>query len=428
MKFVASAQKRVADGYYNIEGTPLAPNGAMGDGLIAELKPRSPSDGRLLIGDAAELLEAYRHADAISVLVDPDHFDGSISLFRQAHKSGKPLLWKDFVLDEAQVVCAAHNGASAILLIERILTPGVRESLVQAAHALGLQVLLEIFSEGDWETAKESRADFIGVNARDLSTLKLDQQAALQLIGIATAHGPVWALSGIKDRRDRMAAEALGAEAVLVGTHLMTAPSPELAVKALQRPIAKICGITNALDLHAAVAAGADLVGFVVGADTPRSIPIIKAQQLADEAKVPTVLVTPHEDDWEVREWCRVVKPTFVQLHALSPSPEWEHSLKAIPTHVLQAHHADPFGVGVVMDTGSGGTGKMHDWATDLETALARKVQLSLVAGGLDASNAAKAIWESGAWGADASSRLEATPGRKDHVKMKQFIEAVHGT
>lgn len=425
MKFVASAKQRIQNGYYHQDGESLSPNGPLEGGLIAELKPRSPSEGRLLIGDSQPYLDAYQHADAISCLVDADHFDGSIALFRQAHATGKPLLWKDFVLDETQIDSAAHHGASAILLIERILSPKQREVLVARAHKHGLQVLLEVFNQADWETAKESKADLIGVNARDLETLELDVQGSWKLVQSISETHTVLALSGIKDRTDRLAAEAMGASGVLVGTQFMKSPTPELPVKAMKRPLAKICGITSLEDLKGAEAAGADMVGFVVGADTPRTIPIIKAQQLAAQATVPTVLVTPHEDDWEVREWCRVVKPNYVQLHKLTPTPEWEYSLGAIPTLVLSANGGN-FGIGVVLDTGAGGTGETHDWSGDQETVLARKGQLSLVAGGLDAENAAEAVWESGAWGADASSRLESKPGSKDHIKMKQFVEALH--
>lgn len=427
MRFVASAQERVDAGYYHVNGEQLPSNGTLGPGLIAELKPRSPSEGRLLQDNLLGLLSAYQHADAISVLVDADHFDGSIELFRQSHSTGKPLLWKDFVISPQQVESAHHHGASAILLIERCLDPTVREELVMQAHEFGLQVLLEVFNETDWMSAQESKADFIGVNARDLETLELSVESARALVAKISSSRQVFSLSGCKDRSDRVAAQQAGAIGVLVGTQFMTAPSAELAVKAMQRPIAKVCGITTQLDLKGAEAAGADLVGFVVGAPTPRSIPIIKAQQLAEATNLPTVLVTPHEDDWEVREWCRVVKPDFVQIHGFSPTPEWVYSLKAIPTFVLQARPGEPFGDGVVLDTGAGGTGEVHDWHGDASTVEARKGQLSLVAGGLAHDNVASAIATTGAWGADASSRLENKPGEKNHQLMRQFVEAVHG-
>lgn len=427
MKFVASAQLRVDADYYHCDGEKLPSNGKLDAGLIAELKPRSPSEGRLLQGNLAEIMAAYRHADAISVLVDADHFDGSIQLFRQAHGVGKPLLWKDFVIDQKQITSAHHHGASAVLIIERCLSPALREMLVAKAQGLGLQVLLEVCNDADWETAQNSAADFIGVNARDLETLEIDVAGARQLTQEISATHLVFALSGCKDRGDRQLAEQAGAIGVLVGTQLMTAPSPELAVKSLQRPLAKVCGITSELDLKGAEACGADMVGFVVGATTPRSIPIIKAQQLAQKTKLPSVLVTPHEDDWEVREWCRVAKPTYVQIHGFTPTPEWVYSLKAIPTYVLQSKPGESFGDGVVLDTGLGGTGQVHDWQADKTTAMARKGQLSLVAGGLNHENAAAAISASGAWGADASSCLESEPSVKNHELMKKFVEAVHG-
>lgn len=441
--FLQATRERIAAQAYAPQGPALARNGRLTDALathatpiVAELKPHSPSEGRLLHGDPAEVLRSYvqGHAAALSILTDATHFGGSPALLRQAHATGLPTLMKDFLLDEAQLDCARHNGASAVLLIERAFaTPAERERLVAAAHARGLQVLLEVHDQAGLATAATSRADLLGVNARDLDTLQVDLAAALHLVTAATATGrPVVALSGIADRAAYRAARAAGARAALVGTHLLRSPDPALALRALQRPLAKVCGLRTPDAVQAAAWAGADLVGLVVGSpDSPRNLAPLAAQRLctaAHEAGLRTVLVTRGTDPVLVTEWCRLVRPDFVQLHGLAPSPGLRHRLANIPTRVLAvvapgtASSTAPSNAtdGVVVDsTPAGGAGTPHAWQR-------APAGLSLVAGGLDAGNVASALAASQAWGADASSRLESAPGVKDPARVLAFVQAVH--
>lgn len=441
--FRSRALERVAAGAYAPVGEPLRPNGSFvaavqdpaGSGIVAELKPASPSAGRLLRGPPDPLLAAYRSggAAALSILTDADHFDGSPALLRAAHSHGLPTLMKDFVVHEAQLACARHAGASAVLLIERCFRgdPARREQMVDAAHALGLEVLLELFDAADWASARTSAADLLGVNARDLDTLAVDEAAARRLVAEVAVQRPVLALSGIRGRADAVAARQAGAAGILVGTLLLEAPDPELALRALQRPLSKVCGLRTQADVAAAARAGADLAGFVVGAPaSPRNLAPLAAQQLADDARalgLRPVLVTPHADAWEVREWCRLVRPAFVQVSGFQPDAAWVHSLHAIPTHVLEARDGaapGPDSAGFVADP-SQGTGRANDWGATRRLVAANPGRLSLVAGGLDAGNAAAALAATGAWGADASSGLEAEPGRKDPARIAAFVQAV---
>jgi indole-3-glycerol phosphate synthase/phosphoribosylanthranilate isomerase len=446
--FRARALERVAAGAYAPRGEALEPNGPFaaavrsGSGIVAELKPASPSRGRLLRGPVDQVLAAYRAggAAALSILTDADHFGGSPALLREAHAHGLPTLMKDFIVHEAQVACARHQGASAVLLVERLFRgePERREELVRAAHALGLEVLLELFDADDWAAARGSAADLLGVNARDLETLEVDEADARTLLAEVAAHRPVLALSGIRRRPDARAARRAGACGILVGTMLMEAPDPELALRALRRPLSKVCGLRTQAELADAARAGADLAGLVVGApQSPRDLPPLTAQRLADDARalgLRPVLVTPHADPWEVREWCRLVRPAFVQVSGFRPEAAWVRSLRAIPTHVLEAVDGAAPGAdsaGFVADSPhgglGGGTGQTHDWARTLRLVEADPARLSLVAGGLDAGNAAAALAATGAWGADASSRLESAPGRKDPGKVAAFVQAVQG-
>ncbi|MGB0651818.1 MAG: hypothetical protein ACPGQL_01340 [Thermoplasmatota archaeon] len=452
-RFIADARARVADGFYHTDGPALLSNGNLkaaiqaapdGRAILAELKPRSPSEGRLLQGPAEPILAAYKDGGAtgLSLLTDGDHFDGSPALLRAGHATGLPTLMKDFVVDEVQLDCAAHHGASAVLLIERCFpTPDERESLVEAAHARGLEVLLEVHSPKEWERAASSAADIIGVNSRDLDTLDVDVAGAREVVKAAAQAGhTTLALSGVRTRHDAAAAKNDGAAGVLVGTSLLRSPDAALAVRALRRPLVKLCGLRTEADVAVAATAGADFAGLVVGAArSPRNLRPIDAQRLADVARAAglrTVLVTPHTDAWEVREWCRLVRPDFVQLHGLETTEEWEHSLKVIPTRIWHAVAPDteaPMGgIALVIDTpkadgSTGGSGRTHDWAQTARL-VKNERRWTFVAGGLGPENVQAALVATGATGADVSGGIESPDGTKDPEKMRRFVEAArHG-
>lgn len=442
--FLEAARRRVAAGAYRTEGPALAPHGSLkavvqgGAAILAEVKPASPSEGRLLHRPVEAVLSDCRAggADGLSVLTDADFFEGSPALLRQAHSAGLPTLMKDFVVDEAQLDCAAHAGASAVLLIERALGAERREALVAAAHARGLEVLLEVFDGRDWQAARSSKADLVGVNARDLETLQVDLARAAILLG-QVAHerpGAALALSGLSDRAQVRLALAVGAAGVLVGTVLARSPDPALLLRSLRRPLAKVCGLRTEADVEHAARTGADLVGLVVGSPgSPRDLPPETARRLADLARlrgVRPVLVTRCADLGQVHAWCALVRPDFLQLHAAAPAG-WVRSLQAIPVQVLFAvapgAPLPTAGAGLVLDgSADGGQGRVHPWDQASVAVKAAAGRLSFVAGGLDAQTAPLALRASGAAGADASSLLESAPGQKDPSRVAAFVRAVH--
>ena len=208
LQFLDDARNRVACGAY-ATAHRLASNGSLAaaltrsDAVIAELKPRTPSEGRILNTSPAAVLEDYAAggAAAISVLTDSDHFDGSLDLLAAAHATGLPTLMKDFIVDTRQLDVAVACGASAVLLIERCLED--RESLVAAAHERGLEVLLEVHGMEEARHVLDSAAELIGVNTRDLDTLQVDVDGARDVIRfLAEAGKTVVALSGIQHRDD----------------------------------------------------------------------------------------------------------------------------------------------------------------------------------------------------------------------------------
>ena len=206
-------------------------------GLIAEVKRRSPSQGAI-----REDLDPVAHARgyvrggavAVSVLTDEAHFGGSLDdLARVAAAVPVPVLRKDFILDELQIMEARAAGASAVLLIARILEPDRMKALARAAQQWGLATLIEVHDAGELEPALAARPGVLGINARDLSTFVVDLEGAKQLIARVPSGVPVVAESGVETRSDVEQLAAAGADFVLVGTSVARHHNPEAAVRAL---------------------------------------------------------------------------------------------------------------------------------------------------------------------------------------------------
>jgi indole-3-glycerol phosphate synthase len=198
--------------------------------VVAEVKRRSPSAGiireDLEPGERA-VLYAEHGAAAISVLTDGPHFGGSVTDLRlAASKVTVPILRKDFILDELQIVEARAAGAAAVLLIVRALSPERLRSLLTSARCAGLDALVEVHTEAELTRALEAGADIVGVNSRDLDTFRIDVVSAWKLL--ATVPGEVVAVaeSGMHGREDVERAAAAGADAVLIGTALSAAADP----------------------------------------------------------------------------------------------------------------------------------------------------------------------------------------------------------
>ncbi|HKR56684.1 MAG TPA: indole-3-glycerol phosphate synthase TrpC [Gemmatimonadales bacterium] len=206
-------------------------------GVIAEIKRRSPSQGAIRPDlDPVAHARAYARggAMAISVLTDEAHFGGSLNdLSQVAAAVAVPVLRKDFIIDENQILEARAAGASAVLLIVRVLTPDRLEALAAAAAGQGLGTLVEVHTAAELDAALAVRPTAVGVNARDLGTFTVDLPGAERVVARVPADIPVVAESGIEGRGDVERLAAAGADFVLVGTSLARRNDPETAVRAL---------------------------------------------------------------------------------------------------------------------------------------------------------------------------------------------------
>ena len=207
--------------------------------VIAEVKRRSPSAGSIredLDPAGRAVLYGTHGASAISVLTDEPYFGGSMDDLRAAAaRAVVPILRKDFILDELQILEARAAGASAVLLIVRALERSRLAELMAYAAATGLDALVEVHSLGELDMALSAGAAVIGVNSRDLETFRVDPVAAWKIIRQVPPDRIAVAESGIRQQSDVARAGEAGADAVLVGTALSQAASPEGLLRELTK-------------------------------------------------------------------------------------------------------------------------------------------------------------------------------------------------
>lgn len=210
---------------------------AGGVSLIAELKAKSPSAGTIRPRfDVAGGARAYTRggARALSILTEPFFFGGRpdhVSLARAA--SPLPILRKDFIVDPYQVVEARAVGADAILLIVRLLTDWELITLQRLAWDWNMDVLVETHNTDDLDRAKKAGARMVGVNSRDLDTLKMSRHAFERLVPRAPKGAVVVAESGIQSPADVVRVASLGVNAMLVGESLLKQKDLESAARTL---------------------------------------------------------------------------------------------------------------------------------------------------------------------------------------------------
>ena len=204
--------------------------------LIAEFKRRSPSAGWIR-QDAlvAEMTTAYNEsgARAISVLTDERFFGGSLSDLETARqKTSVPILRKDFIIHELQILEARAAGADAILLIVSALDDDALRDLLACARDTGLDVLVEAHDEQEVERALNAGSDVIGINNRNLSTFNVDHDLARRVSASLSNDVVLVAESGIRTVEDVLRFGDAGFHAVLVGEALMRASDVRAAVHA----------------------------------------------------------------------------------------------------------------------------------------------------------------------------------------------------
>lgn len=216
----------------------VAAIGADPPAIVAEVKRSSPSAGAIAaeVDPAAQAI-AYEAggAAAVSVLTELGHFGGSLDDMDAVRKAVRvPMLRKDFLIAPTQLREARAHGADSVLLITAALADGELGSMLDSARELGMEPLVETHSDRDLERAMATDARVIGVNARDLETLEVDVEAALERLGRIPAGRLTVLESGVSTRAQVERAVVAGASAILVGEALMRAGDPAAAIRELR--------------------------------------------------------------------------------------------------------------------------------------------------------------------------------------------------
>jgi tryptophan synthase beta chain len=455
--------------------------------LIAEIKRGSPSAGRIAAEgqDIVALARAYQAggAAAISVLCEPRWFGGSIEDFALVRsKVSVPVLAKEFVVDPRQLELLRAVGADAVLLLAVLQPRRALARLVETALELGLEPLVEAHDEREVDAALATDARVIGLNNRDLRTLEVDPERAARLHELVPEDRIVIAESGVRDASTIRAWRALGFDAALVGETLVRATDPEASarafvsagappddpVEAARTPFVKICGITDAAGIEAAIRAGADAIGLNLVPGTPRALTLGKAVVLARLARriaapgsAPKVVaITVDRTVDELRDIGAALDADAIQLNGDEPAslvgeldrPAWKvlhlppapartpsapsgdrasskaakrpdrssvdlrmsinseagtHGMAAAIVEVARGFHSAG-AQRILIDTSGGphpgGTGRRAD--PGLVAAVAREIPVAL-AGGLGPGNVGEALRSASAVGVDVASGVE---------------------
>ena len=220
--------------------------------LIMECKAASPSRGTIRSDyDPASLAAQYApYAAAVSVLTEPDRFNGSFDdLAAVREVVDVPVLCKDFIVDEVQVLAARSLGADAVLLMLSVVPDDVYRELAELAHSLGMEVLTEVSTPQEMHRASALGAEVIGINNRDLRTLETDLARTEEMAPLAPAGVVLVGESGVGAAKDVRRLSGL-VDALLVGSSLSGAPEPAEAARQLATavPLPQGEGTSSALD------------------------------------------------------------------------------------------------------------------------------------------------------------------------------------
>jgi len=242
------AKETINEGYYEISTRISTPSVSLKKAIleskripiITEIKAASPSLGTVRKGfNPEEVAGAMENGGAvgISVLTEPKHFKGSLFSLIKVRKAVKlPILMKDIIINPTQLETASKIGANAVLLIgtlfERKYCECNLHEMIAQARSKNLEVLLETHNDDEFQSAINSNADLIGINNRDLKTLKVDLEVTKRILEKNDDHGKiVVSESGVKTPADLRFLRECGAQAFLIGSTIMMADNIEKRVR-----------------------------------------------------------------------------------------------------------------------------------------------------------------------------------------------------
>lgn len=205
--------------------------------IIAEIKKASPSKGVIREDfEPIKIAQEYeQYANAFSILTEPHWFNGDIEYITQVRRyASRPILRKDFIVDKYQILEALVYGADFILLIAKALTQGELKELLEYAHHLGLEVLVETHDASDVKKAVFAGANIIGINHRNLDDFTMDMSLCEKLVPLLPNGKIIVAESGLYEHEQLRELNKIGVDAFLIGEHFMRQDDIKNAVKKIK--------------------------------------------------------------------------------------------------------------------------------------------------------------------------------------------------
>ncbi len=200
-----------------------------GMSLIAEVKIKSPSKGKISLHTVEKLAGVYEdfNADCVSVLTEDKYFSGRLDNIRKVRAIyNGPVLMKDFIISEYQIYEGAIAGADAVLLIVSILSKRKLKKFLKVCKSLNMSALVEVHSKEELKRCLNFELEIVGVNSRNLNTLKVDNKVFREIADIIPSGIVKVAMSGINSKEDIRELYKLGYDAVLVGEAIVGIEDP----------------------------------------------------------------------------------------------------------------------------------------------------------------------------------------------------------
>jgi indole-3-glycerol phosphate synthase/phosphoribosylanthranilate isomerase len=435
--------------------------------VICEIKRSSPSKGGIDPSlDPVRQAGLYAEAGvrSVSVLTEEDHFSGSLRDL-MAVKAAYPrlsVLRKEFILDEEDLDISFRAGADAVLLIASLLDAGNLASLYEKACSLGLEALIEVHTAEDIAKTRPLIPRFTGINSRDLRCFQTDLLLPLQAAEMIDWDTRLVFESGIRRGEDVRLVRASGFQGVLIGETAVRYPerlkelvdAAETPVRATgfwksvalrrrdhpQRPLVKICGITNREDAMLADSLGADMLGFVF-ADSPRraSPELLRGIGATWALKVAVVVcedrtMGPKQLPPQVEELMREGYIDAVQFHGDEEPGECAGLAFPYYKAIRAGSEADLDAAAgyrsprVLIDARTAGT--RGGSGVRVHNELVRKAAEAgplWLAGGISPGNVMEIVTGFNPELIDISSGIEMKPGRKDSEKMQRLFRLLTG-
>ena len=411
--------------------------------FILECKKSSPSLGDFCPDfNLEKIVSCYNdRADAISVLTEEFFFKGSFEYLKQVRKlTEKPLLCKDFIIAKEQIEIAKKIGSDAVLLMLSVLTFDKFLELYEFAKTLNLDVLTEVSNEVEAKFAIEHHIDIVGINNRDLRTLKIDLSNAKKLYPLFPDNTVVISESGIKTHRDIV--NMLPLKNFLIGSALCSEIDIDIKANTLLYGFNKLCGLTDKEGIETAINNKFSLAGLIFAEKSPRCINLEQAAKLAlnpiYKSKINFCGVFKDAEINSVIEIASKLCLKFVQLHG-KESPDYIKTLhekcpqltiiKALGMNESLSHEdlvlfkeyaatADY----LLLDSKNPGSGKEFDKSLIPDFINKDK---TIISGGIGPSNIAS-ILTLNFCGVDCNSCLESAPGQKDPVLVRELFNRIN--